>query len=207
MISKIHVYNDKYYYRNKEYNYNTLENLIKKLRKKRKIILYCEDIFIKKYNYPDIKIEKYIDDKINESFKNKSNFLFHYEIDKDNKSIYLYSLRNDKFKKLYSDALELSIEPIQFKVKNSIVKKYNKNKNIFIIYKIKKIYNLLFIENSLIIDSISNEKFSEITLYVRNNINKGSFLVVDKYIKEDTDIENIEINYLINLGVKYEDIC
>lgn len=198
IISKIHVYSDKYYYKNVEYSEETLDILIKNLRKKRKILLYSETIFIKKYNYPDIKIEKYMDDKINEDFKNKDNFLFHYEINKEDKSIYLYSLRNNKIKYLYRNAMELSIEPIQFKIKDRIVKKYSKNKKNFIIYKIEKVYSLLVIENTLIIDSISSEDFNEIKAYIHKNKNAQSVLVADKYIVEDKDIK---IDHIVDLGV------
>lgn len=196
--NKIHVYSDKYYYKNVEYNKETLDILIKNLRKKRNIILYCETIFIKKYSYPEIKIEKYMDHKIYEDFKNKENFLFHYEVNKEDRSIYLYSLRNNKIKFLYRDAMELSIEPIQFKIKDSIVKKYSKNKNIFIIYEIEKVYSLLNIENTIIIDSISSEDFNEIKTYIQKNKNDKSILIADKYIAEDT---GIKIDHIVDLGV------
>lgn len=196
--NKIHVYSDKYYYRNVEYTKETLDILIKNLRKRRKIILYCETIFIKKYSYPEIKIEKYMDHKIYEDFKNKENFLFHYEVNKEDKSIYLYSLRSNRVKYLYKNAMELSIEPIQFKIKDRIVKKYSKNKNIFIIYKIEKIYNLLIIENTLIIDSINSEDISEIKTYINKNKNSRSILIADKYIVED---KGIKIDHIVDLGV------
>ncbi|WP_288221303.1 hypothetical protein [uncultured Clostridium sp.] len=208
MISKINVYNDKYYYKKIEYNENTVDVLINKLGKKRKVILYCENIFIKKYIYLGNKVEKYIEEKINEDFTNKNNLLFHYELDKENKVIYLYSLRNDKFRILYEDAIELSIEPIQFKVKNLIVKKYRGNKDFLIIYKVKNLYNVLTIENCLITDLIMNKSFSELEGYINDKRRKDTILVVDKYIKESEEIKDIEIDYFINLGVGTdEDIC
>ncbi|WP_066893100.1 hypothetical protein [Clostridium nigeriense] len=208
MISKINVYNDKYYYKKIEYNENTVDVLINKLGKKRKVILYCENIFIKKYIYLGNKVEKYIEEKINEDFTNKNNLLFHYELDKENKVIYLYSLRNDKFRILYEDAIELSIEPIQFKVKNLIVKKYRGNKDFLIIYKVKNLYNVLTIENCLITDLIMNKSFSELEGYINDKRRKDTILVVDKYIKESKEIKDIEIDYFINLGVGTdEDIC
>ncbi|MBD7916588.1 hypothetical protein H9660_15760, partial [Clostridium sp. Sa3CUN1] len=101
MISKINVYDEKYYHKKEEYNKRTLVNLLNILKKKRKIVLYSEKIFVKSYEYIGNKFETYVQEKITEDFSNKDNILFHYEVDKKNKLIYLYSLRNDNFKDIY----------------------------------------------------------------------------------------------------------
>ena len=109
-------------------------------------------IFIKKYRYPEekIKIDKYIDNKVTEDFSDKSNLLFHHEIEKNKRYIYVYSIRNDNIKMLFQGAKDLIIEPIQFKVRKNVLKKIRKHKNILVFYKIGILNHLINIEDFII---------------------------------------------------------
>lgn len=205
MISNIVVYNKKYLYKGIEYDNKDLVFLLNKLSKKRKITLCSHNILIKKYHYSGNKIDKYIDNKISEDFTNKHNLLFHYETDKENKSIYLYSIRNDNIKRLYDNASELIIEPIQFRVKNFAVKKMKRCCNILIVFKIKDINHLIKVENGLIIDAIISKEFNEIEDYIADIKNKDYEILIDKNIK---DTNSIAFDYSLDLGVDtYEKIC
>ena len=207
MISNIEVYKDKLYFENIEYDYNTFKTLLETIDKKRRITIYSEKIFIKKYRYPEekIKIDKYIDDKVTEDFSDKSNLLFHHEIEKNKRYIYVYSIRNDNIKMLFQGAKDLIIEPIQFKVRKNVLKKIRKHKNILVFYKIRRLNHLINLEDGFIIDALITENVEEINKYINERRKSDYILVVDKKLK-DINIE--DINYYIDLGVDtYKKIC
>lgn len=207
MISNIEVYKDKLYFENIEYDYNTFKTLLETIDKKRRITIYSEKIFIKKYRYPEekIKIDKYIDNKVTEDFSDKSNLLFHHEIEKNKRYIYVYSIRNDNIKMLFQGAKDLIIEPIQFKVRKNVLKKIRKHKNILVFYKIGILNHLINIEDGVIIDALITENIEEINKYINERRKSDYILVVDKNLK-DINIE--DINYYLDLGVDtYKKIC
>lgn len=207
MISNIEIYKDKLYFKNIEYDYNTFKTLLETIDKKRRITIYSEKIFIKKYRYPEekIKIDKYIDNKVTEDFSDKSNLLFHHEIEKNKRYIYVYSIRNDNIKMLFEGAKDLIIEPIQFKVRKSVLKKIRKHKNILVFYKIRGLNHLINLEDGFIIDALITENIEEINKYIDERRKSDYILVVDKKLK---DINMEDINYYIDLGVDtYKKIC
>lgn len=207
MISNIEIYDDKLYFKNIEYDYNTFKTLLETIDKKRRITIYSEKIFIKKYRYPEekIKIDKYIDNKVTEDFSDKSNLLFHHEIEKNKRYIYVYSIRNDNIKMLFQGAKDLIIEPIQFKVRKNVLKKIRKHKNILVFYKIRRLNHLINLEDGFIIDALITENVEEINKYINERRKSDYILVVDKKLK-DINIE--DINYYIDLGVDtYKKIC
>lgn len=204
MISNIIVYNKIYFYKDVEYDNNNLDILLNKISKKRNITLYAQNILIKKYKYYGNNIEKYIDSKITEDFTNKENLLFHYEIDKDNKDIYLYSIRNN-IKRLYENVKELNVQLLEFKIKSCVEKKLRKIKNIIITYKLNNINYLLKIRNNIIIDIIICVDINEIKEYLMKEKGKNFTLVKHKEYKE---IDDINFDYSIDLGVdRYEKTC
>lgn len=207
MISKVIVYNDKYYHKKEEYDKRTLVNLLNILKKKRKIILYSENIFIKSYKYIGSKVDTYVEEKISEEFSDKDNILFHYDVDKKNKLIYLYSLRNDNFKEIYDEAEELIIEPIEFKIRNIILRRLGRNKNILVFYKIENISVVIFIRKTFISELIMSEEIQDIKKIIIEKRKDGDVLVFDKEIRNLEEFKDIKINYFINLGVnKYENV-
>ena len=207
MISNIEIYDDKLYFKNIEYDYNTFKTLLETIDKKRRITIYSEKIFIKKYRYPEekIKIDKYIDNKVTEDFSDKSNLLFHHEIERNKRYIYVYSIRNDNIKMLFQGAKDLIIEPIQFKVRKNVLKKIRKHKNILVFYKIRRLNHLINLEDGFIIDALITENIEEINKYINERRKSDYILVVDKKLK-DINIE--DINYYLDLGVDtYKKIC
>lgn len=207
MISKVIVYNDKYYHKKEEYDKRTLVNLLNILKKKRKIILYSENIFIKSYKYIGSKVDTYVEEKISEEFSDKDNILFHYDVDKKNKLIYLYSLRNDNFKEIYDEAEELIIEPIEFKIRNIILRRLGRNKNILVFYKIENISVVIFIRKTFISELIMSEEIQDIKKIIIEKRKDGDVLVFDKEIRNLEEFKDIKIDYFINLGVnKYENV-
>jgi hypothetical protein len=205
MSNNIEIYKDKLYFKNIEYDYNTFNLLLNNINKKIRITISSEKIFIKKYSYPEgkIRIEKYIDNKISEDFSDKANLLFHYEVEKNKRYIYLYSMRIDRINNLFHCAKELIVEPVQFKVKNKVLKKLRKHKLILVHYKTKELNHLINIENNFIVDSLITESFEEVNTYI--NERSDHVLVVDKNLR---DIKIEDINYYFDLGVDtHEKIC
>lgn len=204
MTSSILVHDRNYYYKGIKYDSSELNILLNKIGKKRRIILCSENIFIKKYNYHGNNIEKFIDNKISEDFNNKENLLFHYEIDKENKVVYLYSIRNN-IKSLYENVKILSIDLIQFKLKNTVVKKIKGINNIIILYSMKNIIHLIKICNNIIIDTMLSKDIKDIEEYLNLKQEKKYILVKDIKYK---GINNIDFDYSIDLGADvYEKTC
>lgn len=202
--SSIVVYGEKYYYKGIEYSKSDLKILLNKINKNRRIILCSQNILIKKYEYSGKNIDEYINKRIFEDFTNKENLLFHYEIDKECKIIYLYSIR-DNIKRLYENANELSVELLVFNIKSYVKKKLKTFKNIIIIYKINNINYILKISNDIIVDIITSIDINGIKEYLSEGKCKDFILVRHEGYKE---IDNINFDYSIDLGVDtYEKIC
>lgn len=204
MINKIFVYEDIYLYKGDEYNKDSVKLLLDKLKYRRKIILMAEDILIKSYNYSGNNVDKFIQDKINQDFNNKENLLFHFEVDKENKSVYLYSIRNS-IRNLYKDTKKLKIELIQFKVRDYLKRKFKEYINSLVIFKIKEEIYAIKIKSGLIIDTIINKDINIINDYIIKEKNNGYILIKDSNFNYD---ENISFDYNIDMGVvTYEKIC
>ena len=99
---------------------------------------------------------------------------------------------------LFEGAKDLIIEPIQFKVKKSVLKKIRKHKNILVFYKIRRLNHLINLEDGFIIDALITENIEEINKYIDERRKSDYILVVDKKLK---DINMEDINYYIDLGV------
>lgn len=207
MISSVGVYNDKYYYKGREYDKLKINLLIKSLGRKRKIIILSQPIFIREYKIGNEKInlEKFLDKKITEDFSDRENLLFHYEFIKENETIYLYSIRYDTLRNLCKDCNFLKIEPIQFVIKNYILKKIKNNKSIIVIYKINDLFHLLNIENKIIKHSVITNDENDIDLFIKNYTNDKKIIVMGKGTKFSKSImKNIKV---VNIGEKcYEKI-
>lgn len=202
--SSIVVYGEKYYYKGIEYSKSELNILLNKISKNRRIIICSQSILIKKYEYFGKNIHEYINKRICEDFTNKENLLFHYEVDKECKSIYLYSIR-DNIKRLYENAKDLSVELLVFNIKSYVKKKLKTFKKLIIIYKINNINYILKINNDMIVDIITSIDINEIKEYLSEGKCKNFILVRHNGYKE---IDNINFDYSIDLGVDtYEKIC
>ena len=204
LINSIIVYRQRYYYKGIRYSRADIKSLLNKISKNRRIILCPESILIKKYNYSSKSVDKFIDNKIYEDFENKDNLLFHYEVDKEYKNVYLYSIRNN-IRELCETAKDLRIEVLEFKIKDFVKSKMKNIKDIIILYKFNNVSYLLKISNSIIVDIITTIDTNDIKNYLSQVNNEKIVLVKDK---EYIDVDNISVNYSIDLGVDtYENIC
>ncbi|MBS4804015.1 MAG: hypothetical protein KIC47_00585 [Clostridium sp.] len=192
MISNIGIYKDTYIYKGDEYNRNNYSELLDNISKKRRIIFLSQILLIKKYGFysSNAGIGNFIEKKINEDFSDKDNFLFSHEYNKKDNIVYLYSIRNNNLISLTNDAAELTIEPIQFYIKNKVIKKIKNSKDSNILFKINNIFHVLSLEKGYIINSViannEDEVFKTISL-----IDDNKLLIIDKSINTESLIDQV----------------
>ncbi|MBS5938941.1 hypothetical protein [Clostridium sp.] len=192
MISNIGIYEDTYIYKGNEYNRNNYSELLDNISRKRRIIFLSQILLIKKYgfNSSNTGIGDFIKKKINEDFSDKDNFLFSYEYNKKENIAYLYSIRNNNLISLTNDASELTIEPIQFHIKNKIIRKIKNSKDSNILFKINNIFHVLSLEKGYIINSViannEEEVYKNISL-----INNNKLLIIDKSVNIESLIDQV----------------
>ena len=192
MISNIGIYKDTYIYKGDEYNRNNYSELLDNISKKRRIIFLSQILLIKKYGFysSNAGIGDFIEKKINEDFSDKDNFLFSHEYNKKDNIVYLYSIRNNNLISLTNDAAELTIEPIQFYIKNKVIKKIKNSKDSNILFKINNIFHVLSLEKGYIINSViannEDEVFKTISL-----IDDNKLLIIDKSINTESLIDQV----------------
>ena len=192
MISNIGIYKDTYIYKGDEYNRNNYSELLDNISKKRRIIFLSQILLIKKYGFysSNSGIGNFIEKKINEDFSDKDNFLFSHEYNKKDNIVYLYSIRNNNLISLTNDAAELTIEPIQFYIKNKVIKTIKNSKDSNILFKINNIFHVLSLEKGYIINSViannEDEVFKTISL-----IDDNKLLIIDKSINTESLIDQV----------------
>lgn len=186
-----------YLYKGNEYNNFNIDTLIKKLGRKRNIIILSEQLFIKKYNIEEkTNIEKFIDNKILEDFSDKDDLLFHYEYVKKYNCVYLYSIRCIGLNRLYSNIESLTVKPIQFFIKDLILKTKNKFKSFIAVYKLKELYYVVDINEEIIINSYILNKEEEVKKLIKET---NKTIVMDNNLKE---LDLIKEKVYINIGDK-----
>lgn len=143
-----------YIYKDKVYEYSELNSLISKLGKSLKIFILKENIFIRRFNLEEKYLDKFIKDTIRREAEIDCNLLFHYEYNKHNKILYVYSLKKgEQIKKLAANVTKLSVIPIQFFINNLIEKKGKDNEELIIMAKIKNIVYVVVREKGQIVQN------------------------------------------------------
>lgn len=192
MISNIGIYKDTYIYKGNEYNKSNYSELLDNISRKRRIIFLSQILLIKKYgfNSSNTVIGDFIKKKINEDFSDKDNFLFSYEYNKKDNLVYLYSIRNNNLISLTNDATDLTIEPIQFYIKNKVIRKIKNSKDSNILFKINNIFHILSLEKGNVINSViannEEEVFKAISL-----IDNNKLLIIDKSVNTESLIDQV----------------
>lgn len=192
MISNIGIYKDTYIYKGNEYNKSNYSELLDNISRKRRIIFLSQILLIKKYgfNSSNTVIGDFIKRKINEDFSDKDNFLFSYEYNKKDNLVYLYSIRNNNLTSLTNEATDLTIEPIQFYIKNKVIRKIKNSEDSNILFKINNIFHILSLEKGNVINSViaNNEEefFKTISL-----IDNSKLLIIDKSVNTESLIDQV----------------
>ncbi|VYU62675.1 hypothetical protein [Clostridium tertium] len=202
MVSNIGIYKDNYIYKGNEYKKNNCKELVDKLLNKRNIVFLSQILLIKKYslNSNKVKIEDFIEKKIDEDFSDIENFLFNYEYNKKDRIVYLYSIRNNNVGLLCNNTKELTVDSIQFYIKNKVIRKNKNLKNSIIVFKINSIFHMIllkegYIENSIIVTN-KEEIYENIKL-----LNDVNILIIDNTVNEELSLglsESFKV-YSINL--------
>lgn len=206
MISNIGIYEDTYIYKGNEYNRNNYSELLDSVSRKRRIIFLSQILLIKKYGVNSInkEIGDFIEKKINEDFSDKDNFLFSYEYNKKDNLAYLYSIRNNNLISLTNDSTELTIEPIQFYIKNKVIRKIKNSKDSNILFKVNNIFHVLSLENGYIINSVIANNEDEVCKTI-SLINNEKLLIIDKSINIETLVDQTKRFKIKNIDL-VEDI-
>lgn len=196
MKSSINVLENKFYYKGEEYNKEDIKIILKNMKKRIKLNIISCNLFIKKYDLLINKdYEKFIEEKIKSDFNEKDNFLFHYERLKKENKIYLYAIRNDRFKFIYKEYEKIELNTLQFIILKYVNNKYKKNKDFIVIYNLNNKYEVINIKNNIIEDFLLFYDIESINLYIEENT-KDNFIILDKSIDSS---KFKKYNYIIDL--------
>ena len=147
---------NKYIYNGKLYDDISIKRVISK-----EIELYVmeEDLLIKTYDEIKNDKEDIVYEIINEEYGSEKSALMHYEYDKKRKKLFLYSIGNgERIQFLCEDLNEVIILPIQFYIRDIVIKKIKKIFNYIVLIEIKEVVYYLEIKNKLIVNSLIKTK-------------------------------------------------
>lgn len=175
------------------YNGESYKNLecikfIDKLNRDREIIIMGESLLVKEYNVIEIKdsLDKYIEDAIIKDFSLGDDLLFHYEFIKVSSKVYVYSIKKGiAVERVAVGARNISVTPIQFKIKDYIYKKMRSCRNYIAVAKIRDLYYLVSVDQGIIINGFAYDDFENVI----SELDKYEYSSKDIII--DTDISMI----------------
>ena len=157
---------NKYIYNGKLYDDISIKRVISK-----EIELYVmeEDLLIKTYDEIKNDKEDIVYEIINEEYGSEKSALMHYEYDKKRKKLFLYSIGNgERIQFLCEDLNEVIILPIQFYIRDIVIKKIKKIFNYIVLIEIKEVVYYLEIKNkTLVYEGIIDEENYQ--NYIDNN--------------------------------------
>jgi len=182
-----------YFYGNEEYDFYTLGNTINLCNVKMKIIILEEPLFIKVFqiNKNIRKITDFIQEKIENIFPQTGDILYDYERIKSEKLLSIYSIKGKKkIEKLISNARDVQVIPIQFFMREVMIKKMkNKRLTCGVIIKIEENYYFVYIKKGIIADNCISKNIDEII----NKIDEQK-IEEEVYIDESICLNNYKNN-------------
>ena len=189
---------NKYIYNGKLYDDISIKRVISK-----EIELYVmeEDLLIKTYDEIKNDKEDIVYEIINEEYGSEKSALMHYEYDKKREKLFLYSIGNgERIQFLCEDLNEVIILPIQFYIRDIVIKKIKKIFNYIVLIEIKEVVYYLEIKNKLIVNSLIKNKEDFTNDFKFNEIKKEIPLIIDKSLdylipkEADYKIEIVQLN-------------
>lgn len=155
MKSSIGLIKNKYIYKGDEYGFKEIDKLILKLKRKRELVIFEENIFIKKYDIDDkkINIPKFVSSKIIQEFIGKDNLSFHYEYKKSKNILYLYAINSYDINRFYKRLESISIKPVQFLIKDIVLRSEKNKDKVIVLYKFLDLFYLLIIKDKILVSS------------------------------------------------------
>ena len=188
---KILVKQHSYLYKNDEYDFYKLSDTINLYNSKMKIIILEEPLYIKifKINKNIRKISEFIQDKIDNIFPQNGDILYDYEKLNSEGVISIYSIKGKrKIEKLITNAKDIQVVPIQFFMREVMMKKMkNKKLTCGVIFQIDKNYYYVYIKKGLIADNYISGNLDEI-------IDKINAQQIESQVYIDDCISDINIH-------------
>lgn len=114
-------------HKNKEYDFDRIDEIINSFKKDRKIIILEEELYAKHFDFKEknrFKINHFVDEKIRNEFPQNGDIVYDYE--KKGNIISIYSMKGgERINKISEGAKNIGVIPIQFVIKEVMIKKFN----------------------------------------------------------------------------------
>lgn len=190
---------DRYYKNYEENNGEYCDLMLSKLRKKVKVVILAENIFIKVIECEKREFRNNSNKIINDNILMDENTLIDYKYDAKSKKVFIYSLKQGyKVKKICEKVSNIKVKPLQYIIKEIVDKKVKKDKSYIILYKFYDYLYFIVVDEGYIYNTSTLE-------YSTNNLN----YLIKKAIEIDSKrfIDNSISDVLVNDDIsKFNDI-
>lgn len=175
----------------KVYELESINKFLSKAKKRRKIIIYNENMFNKQIDFKQNKNinEEEINKKITEEFGEDKSYLFNYRKNFKNKSINIYAIKAGVMVEALSAGAEsIDVVPVQLILKKLIQREINK-KSWNAIAKLGEYFYFLSVDSSVLKIGLVEKNYKNILTKINN--------LTELYLHENTgflktEIKNIE---------------
>lgn len=198
MREKVVLIGNDIFYKNNFYDIVSVEN---EIGEDIEFIILEEKLSIKVFNDIEKVKEEFLKEIVEEEYSQEESILTHYEYDKKNKRLFLYSIGNgDKLISIARSAKSVTVIPIQFYIKKLIDKKKRKLKNYRCLMSIDTTIYYMKVVNNFIVENAIEGKSN---LNINDEIFKGNEdLVINTTIMKSIseDIRHIDNITILDIG-------
>lgn len=198
MREKVVLIGNDIFYKNNFYDIVSVKN---EIGEDIEFIILEEKLSIKVFNDIEKVKEEFLKEIVEEEYSQEESILTHYEYDKKNKRLFLYSIGNgDKLISIARSAKSVTVIPIQFYIKKLIDKKKRKLKNYRCLMSIDTTIYYMKVVNNFIVENAIEGKSN---LNINDEIFKGNEdLVINTTIMESIseDIRHIDNITILDIG-------
>lgn len=198
MREKVVLIGNDIFYKNNFYDIVSIKN---EIGEDIEFIILEEKLSIKVFNDIEKVKEEFLKEIVEEEYSQEESILTHYEYDKKNKRLFLYSIGNgDKLISIARSAKSVTVIPIQFYIKKLIDKKKRKLKNYRCLMSIDTTIYYMKVVNNFIVENAIEGKSN---LNINDEIFKGNEdLVINTTIMKSIseDIRHIDNITILDIG-------
>lgn len=198
MREKVVLIGNDIFYKNNFYDIVSVKN---EIGEDIEFIILEEKLSIKVFNDIEKVKEEFLKEIVEEEYSQEESILTHYEYDKKNKRLFLYSIGNgDKLISIARSAKSVTVIPIQFYIKKLIDKKKRKLKNYRCLMSIDTTIYYMKVVNNFIVENAIEGKSN---LNINDEIFKGNEdLVINTTIMKSIseDIRHIDNITILDIG-------
>ena len=199
--SIIFINKDFYTYNGEKYDFDRFSEISDLLKSNIKIIILEEELFVKRFkdNIRRYKLSNFVDHKIKNDFPQNGDILYDFEKRKNN--IIIYSIKGARrVEKLIKKANNIEIKPIQFIIKDIIMKITGKNLlNFNALVKYDRCYYYLSFRDGLYHNGFISENEDKVLNTLIKNNNFDEIYADYNTISLFSDYDNFKVNK-INIG-------